>query len=231
MAERSPFGIDEWYHCYNRGVDKRTVFEDASDYNRFLLLLFIGNSSEPIHIANLKDRNLHAVLEDTSIERGEPLVEIGAYTLIYNHFHLILKEILKGGAALFMQKIFTAYTMYFNKKNERTGALFAGTFKSKHIDDDRYLKQVISYSHLNAAELFDPRWKDGGGNLEKVKQHLVKYPYSSLPDFLGQSRPERKILGDSIFELFETVPTLEEMTEDANAYYTEHPKSETKYQG
>jgi len=225
MPERSPFAIDEWYHCYNRGVDKRIVFEDTADYNRFMLLLFLGNGSEPIHIANLKDRDLHAVLNDASIERGELLVEIGAYTLIPNHFHLVLKEIMEGGIALFMQRVFTAYTMYFNKKNERTGALFASTFKSKHIDDDRYIKQVISYLHVNASELFDPKWKDGESNLEKIGNQLLKYPYSSLPDFLGQKRPERKILGDSIFELFETIPTLQEMIADASAYYTEHPKS------
>ncbi len=227
MAERDPFGVDEWYHCYNRGVDKRIVFEDAGDYNRFMLLLYAGNGSEPIHVANLKNKNLHTVLEDSSFERGEPLVEVGAYTLIPNHFHLILKEILEGGVALFMQKIFTAYTMYFNKKNERTGALFAGTFKSRHIDNDEYHKQVVSYTNLNAAGLFDSNWKEGSGNLEKIKQQLMKYPYSSLPDFLGHKRPERKILGDSIFELFETIPTLEEMVDDMNAYYIEHPKSGT----
>lgn len=225
MAERSPFGVGEWYHCYNRGIDKRTVFEDAGDYNRFMLLLYIGNGSEPIHIANLKNRNLCAVIENASIERGEPVVEIDAYALVPNHFHLVLKEILEGGITVFTQRIFTAYTMYFNKKYSRTGNLLSGVFKSRHIDDDRYLKQVISYLHLNAAELFDPRWKAGRGNLEKIKQQLVEYPYSSLPDFLGQKRPERKILGDSIFELFETIPTLKEIVDEANAYYIEHPKS------
>lgn len=226
MAMRSPFGVDEWYHCYNRGVDKRIVFEDAGDYNRFLLLLYMGNSSTPLHLSNLKNRNIRAVLEDPSIERGESMVEIGAYSLMPNHFHLLLKEILEGGIAVFMQRIFTAYTMFFNKKYGRTGALFAGPFKSRHVADDRYLKQVVPYLHLNAAELFDLKWKDGRGNLEKIKKQLVKYPYSSLPDFLGHARPERKILGNSIFELFEKIPTLEEMVGDATDYYAEHPKSE-----
>ena len=226
MSEREPFGIDEWYHCYNRGVDKRIIFEDAGDYNRFLLLLYLGNGSVPLRISNIKNRNLCAVLENESIERGEHLVEIGAYTLIPNHFHLILKEILEGGIATFTQRIFTAYTMYFNKKHERTGNLLSGVFKSRHIDDDIYLKQVISYVHLNSAEIFDLEWKTGRGNLKKIENGLREYPYSSLPDFLGQKRPERKILGDSIFELFDASPTLQEIIYDANAYYTEHPKSD-----
>jgi hypothetical protein len=115
--------------------------------------------------------------------------------------------------------------MYFNRKYERTGTLLSGVFKSRHIDDDQYLKQVVSYTHLNAAELFDPKWKDGQGDLRKIEKGLLEYPYSSLPDFLGQKRPEQKILGDSIFELFETIPTLQEMIDEASAYYAEHPKS------
>jgi len=157
-----------------------------------------------------------------SLECGEPLVEIGAYSLIPNHFHFTLKEITEGGIATFMQRIFTAYTMYFNKKYDRSGALFAGPFKSRHITDERYLKHLISYQHLNAAELFEPRWKDGFGNLEKIEAQLAAYPYSSLPDFLGQKRPERKILGNSIFELYDSIPTLAEIIEDAHSYYVEH---------
>ena len=224
MAVRSPLAPDEWYHCYNRGVDKRIVFEDAGDYNRFLLLLYMGNGSVPLRLSNLRNRNIRAVLEDTSFERGEPVVEIGAYTLMPNHFHLALKEILEGGIAIFMQRIFTAYTMYFNKKYERTGALFAGPFKSRHVTDDRYLKKLISYLHLNAAELFDSRWKDGIGDIEKIKKSLPGYPYSSLPDFLGHERPERRILGNSIFELFDFLPTLQETVDEANDYYIEHPE-------
>lgn len=226
MTIRSPFAIDEWYHCYNRGVDKRVVFKDVGDYNRFLLLMYLGNSSVPIHIANLKDKDVRAVLEDISLEPGESMVEIGAYALMPNHFHFALKEITENGIAMFMQRIFTAYTMYFNKKYERTGALFAGPFKSQHVADDRYLKQLIPYLHLNAAELFDPNWKEGNGNLEKIKEQLVAFPYSSLPDFLGHERPERKILGDSVFELFDGIPTLQEMIVGANEYYIEHPKSD-----
>jgi putative transposase len=222
MTMRSPFGIGEWYHCYNRGVDKRTVFEDAGDYNRFLILLYLGNGSVPLHLANLKNHNIRAVIENASIERGEQLVEIGAYALMPNHFHLALKEIIEGGITMFMQRIFTAFTMYFNKKYDRTGALFAGPFKSRYVGDDRYLKHLISYQHLNAAELFEPRWKEGIGNLKKIEKQLVEYPYSSLHDFLGQKRSERKILGDSIFELYDSIPTLAEIIEEARAYYVEY---------
>lgn len=227
MPTRNPFSIDEWYHCYNRGVDRRKTFEDIHDYERFSLGLFVGNSDMPVHISNLKSPRLRDVFKDESFERGEPLVEIGAYCLMPNHFHLLIREIMEGGIAKFMQKLCTGYTMYFNTKHERTGALFAGTFKSRHVPNDQYIKHLVSYIHLNPAKLFDPKWKMRKGNIKAIKQNLKEYSYSSLPDFLGTKRPEQSILGTSLFTLYETIPTLSEIVEDANAYYQEN----IEYQG
>ena len=220
MANRIPLAVGEWYHCYNRGVDKRIVFQNRSDYERFLVLMYAGNSEAPIYFSSQKERQLQHVLI-TYPDRGAPLVEIGAYCLMPNHFHFMLKEIRQGGIALFMQKIFTGYTIYFNQKNERMGALFAGTFKSKHVGDDRYLRQLLSYIHCNPIELFAPRWKEGKGSVPKIEKWLGGYQYSSLLEFSGGVRLERKLLGDSIFELFELMPSIDEMLKEARAYYEE----------
>lgn len=177
MANRDPFALEEWYHCYNRGVDKRRIFESARDYERFLVGMFVGNSDLPVHISNLKSSRLQDVLKDDSFERGDPLVEIGAYCLMSNHFHLLIRELIEGGIARFMQKLCTGYTMYFNTKNERTGALLAGTFKSKHVSDDRYFKHLVSYFHLNPAELIDSGWKTGQSHLPIIKRGLSEYRY------------------------------------------------------
>ena len=223
MSSRTfDFSIGEYYHIYSRGVEKRKIFLDGNDSKRFTSLLYVANSEKSIHLSDHKNKTL------PEIKRGVPLVAVGAWCLMPNHFHLLLKEIREGGIAIFMQRIFTAFTMYFNKKYERTGALFAGPFKSRHVADDRYIKKLISYLHLNAAELFDPHWKDGRGNIEIIEKRLIEYPYSSLSDFLGHERPERKILGNSIFELFDTIPTLKEIVDEANSYYIEHPESDSK---
>ena len=221
MSYRIPFNIDESYHCYNRGVDKRRIFQDNNDRDRFLLLMYIGNGTGPIHISNLKNTTLADAIKNNPIQSGNALVEISAYSLMPNHFHFVLKEIKENGISTFMQKVFTAYTMYFNKKNDRTGALFAGPFKSKHVADDEYLKHLISYVHLNAAELFEPKWKQGVANVTQLEDHLLHYKFSSLPDFLNHHRLERKILGDSIFTCFDSIPSIEEMIEGAKAYYGE----------
>jgi len=187
MAERSSFGVGEWYHCYNRGVDKRIVFEDAEDYNRFLLLLYLGNSSEPIHIANLKNRNIRAVIENASIERGEPLVEIGAYTLIPNHFHFILESLVEGGMTRFMHRLEMGYSQYFNRFYGRSGNLFQGTYKAVLIDDDAYFNYLPIYIHLNPLDLLptEANWKEKGvKNKKEALKFLARYQWSSLSTYL-----------------------------------------------
>ncbi|QQG37812.1 MAG: transposase [Candidatus Kaiserbacteria bacterium] len=217
---RQPIEIGEWYHCYNRGVDKRKVFLGPGDYDRFLLLMYTANGHLPSHTFHLREKQLQRFLAEDKTKRDQ-IVEIGAYSLMPNHFHFVLKETRAGGIALFMQKVLTGYTMFFNKKNERTGALFAGTFKSKHIDDDDYLKLLIPYVHLNSVELFDPKWKSGRGSTAAVQQRVSQYPYSSLMDFIGKPRPERKIIGDAIFELYDSLPSAREMLDDAKEYFTQ----------
>ena len=210
--------LGEWYRCYNRGVHMRKVFLEERDYDRLLLHMFLGKRPKPIQLFNERDHRLVTILRDSEKATGLDIVEIGAYALMPNHVHFVLKEIQEGGVALFMQKVFTGYTMYFNQKNARTGALFAGTFKSNHIADDRYLKHLISYVHLNPAELFEPGWKEKIGDLSKVEKRLREYPYSSLPEFLGHTRPHRVLLGNSVFELFDKVPTMGQMVRDARTY-------------
>lgn len=195
---RTPFEIDEWYHCYNRGVDKRDIFMSEADYERFLALLYVANDRSPIHLRTVSRGSTSA--EIFGSERGERLVNVGVFTLIPNHFHLLLREITEGGIALFMQKLGTAYTMYFNTLYERTGSLFGGRFKSKHIADDRYLKRVVNYIHGNVAELIEPGWEEGiVRDRKSLRSFMNEYRYSSFRDYGGgQPRPESEILSPQI---------------------------------
>ena len=148
---RVPFAVDEWYHCFTRGIDKRTTFEDEDDAARFTELLCLANDTKPIERSNFAHTSHQAILE---IPRHQTIVSIGAYYLMGNHYHLLLQEKSEGGISKFMQKVGTGYTMYFNEKNDRIGSLFVGPFRSKHIAQDAYLRRVTQYIHLNPAELF-----------------------------------------------------------------------------
>ncbi len=219
MANRKPIEVGEWYHCYNRGVDKRRVFSGVADYDRFLMLMYTASGTGKMHSSHSRAISLSKMLRKDRLRRGAPLVEVGAYCLMPNHLHFVLKEVEEGGIATFMQRIFTGYTMYFNKKNGRTGALFAGSYKSKHLATDRYFKHAINYVHMNPIELYEPDWKTGAGNLGAIEEKLRAYKYSSLPEHTGIERPERKLLGHEVFTLFDAPTSLSTMLFDAQAYY------------
>lgn len=191
MARTFSFAIGEFYHIYNRGTEKRNIFMSRSDRNRFLALLYFANQSDP---ADLKLQG-STLLEIIERRTSAPLVEIAAYCLMPNHFHLLIREFEDGGISKFMQKLTTGYTMYFNKKNERNGSLFQGRFKATHVSDDRYLRYLISYIHLNPVKLIEPKWKETGiTDKDRAERYLEEYTQSSYLDYLGRNRSEGMIL-------------------------------------
>lgn len=216
---KTPFAIDEWYHCYNRGVDKRITFEDEADYCRFLEQLYLANTGTPLRRDDIGTRDFEEILK---LPRDGTLVAVGAFCLMPNHFHLVLKEIVEGGITKFMQKLGTAYTMYFNGRYERTGNLFVKPFRSRHIDTDRYFQYLINYLHCNPAELYEPKWKTGDvENIEILTEKLITYPYSSLGAYENRKLPIRAILDEAVFEVVCRTPT-KQMIRRAREYYLEN---------
>ncbi len=189
------FAHEEFYHLYNRGTDKRTIFKDTADYERFSELLFLSNSSLAVDVRHI--RKSYGSIYD--FERGDPLVHIGAYCLMPNHLHILLTPAVEQGVQKFMQKVSTGYSMYFNKRFERTGALFEGRFKARHTNSDEYLKYLFAYIHLNPVKLIQSDWKEKGVHeIEKVRKYLHGYTYSSLLDYFN-SRKQSIILNQEKF--------------------------------
>jgi len=140
MARRNHnFAVDEHYHCYNRGVDKRTIFLDQKDYGYFLRSLSAYNTSEVLGKMRLQENK----------PAKEQPVTVLCYCLLPNHFHMVLRNNCENGISKYMQRVGISYTMYFNKKYNRSGSLFQGTYKTKFIETDRDLKQVIGYVRFN----------------------------------------------------------------------------------
>ncbi len=163
------------------------------DYDRFLLLLYLSNGTKPFHISDLPRGSTSGEL--FKLDRGEPLTDLCAYCLMPNHLHLLVREKTDDGVSRLMQKLMTGYTMYFNTRHERTGALFQGKYKATHVDDDRYLKYLLSYIHLNPTKLIEPKWKETGiANRARAEKWLENYQYSSWFDYRGKDRIERHIL-------------------------------------
>lgn len=174
MERRFKFSEGEYYHVYNRGVEKRTIFQDTNDLRRFQELLFIANGDKPVVYKNIQGAPF-------AWDRGVMRSSILAYSLMPNHFHLIVRENVEGGLSKFMGKLATSYSMYFNTRHERTGALMHHPFRARHIDGDDYFRWVLSYVHLN------PILEDDRLDVEVAARKLRTFEYSSYPDyFLGE---------------------------------------------
>jgi putative transposase len=222
MMRDAQFAPEEWYHCFSRGVDKRTIFMEPRDYERFQMLLYVCNSAIPIRISDLDKISGGATLERVLLEeRGDQLVDLGAYGLMQNHHHLLLRELIEGGITSFMRKLGTGFTMFFNIKYERTGALFSGRFKAKHIEDDAHFRRTVHYIHSNIAEIYEPRWKEGVvGDEEELRRKMLAYPYASLVDYEGKERMESVLINKKVvLELLEDNPNFNALLEDARAFY------------
>jgi putative transposase len=215
MQRKTEFAEGEYYHLYNRGVEKRDIFLDTRDYNRFQALLYLSNDSDRTHTQNAF-ANGHTQEQIFSLERETPLVAIGAYCLMPNHFHLLVKEIREGGISLFMKKLGTAYAMYFNARRSRTGSLFEGPFRSVHQSEDRQLRYLFAYIHLNPAKLIDPGWKEGKiKDTKRLRDYLTNYSFSSYPDYLGKGRPQKSIVSRGEFpDYFPTITDVSSMIEE-----------------
>lgn len=179
--KRPLFTVDSYYHIYNRGVEKRNIFLDHQDYSRFLFGLYVFNNTEVVDNIHHK---FHSDINE--VEPRYPFVDIIAYCLISNHFHLFVRQKVENGIPKFMQKLGTGYTMYFNQKYNREGGLFQGKFKAVLTHKDNQLFYIPHYIHLNALDKSFPHWRTHGvHDLKKAEKVLTNYKWSSYPSYSG----------------------------------------------
>lgn len=147
---------DGFYHIYNRGVEKRIIFQDTQDYKVFLKYLkeYLSKPPKP------EDLKTTFTLQGASFKGvgRQPKnyfekIDLIAYCLMPNHFHLLIKQSERKIMENFMRSFCTRYSMYFNKKYNRVGKLFQGHYKAVLIMEDNYLLHLSRYIHLNPQEI------------------------------------------------------------------------------
>lgn len=162
---------DEYYHIYNRGVDKRTAFCDEKDFHRFIQGMIEFNVLSPIgslYENSFKKAPLGSSASKLAVPSNQCLVEIICYCLNPNHFHFLLKQVSDKGIEKFMHRLSTGYTKYFNLKNNRSGSLFQGRYKASHINTNEYFFHLSVYINLNfkihqlgsSASKFKSSWQE-----------------------------------------------------------------------
>lgn len=183
------FEISGIYHILNRGVEKRKIFIKTQDYSRFILALEFFNRVDETNLGNFFTKvgsdPTFVRLEKERAKNREPIIEILAFVLMPNHYHLIIREIRKGGISLFMNKL-GGYASYFNKQHNRVGPLFQSRYKAVPIKTDSQLGTIFPYVHTNPVELKERQWKDGKvKNMSNAIKWLDGYKWSSYRDYVG----------------------------------------------
>lgn len=172
------------YHVYNRGVERRTIFLEADDYktfiNRFDQLL-----SDPNTLTNQRRRGRKG---GDRLHSYHGAVELLAYCLMPNHFHLLIRQIQQDTLPKFMSSLMTSYSMYFNRKYDRVGSLFQGRYKAALIENDGYYTHISRYIHLNPVD---------------IARSYQTYPYSSYANYVANSGPEW-LSHSVVLEMFKT---------------------------
>jgi len=199
----------EIYHIFNRGVEKRDIFLDKRDYQRFIsTFVYYQYQKPPIRYSYRQRQKLP---QKTPLEETGKLIEIYAYCLMPNHFHFLLKQTSKNGISKFVGQISNSYARYFNARHDRIGSLFQGKFKAVRVTSNEQLIHLSRYIHLNPI-------------INYLVKDLSQYYYSSYPEYLGL----KKVVcsPDEVLGQFNTKDDYEKFVLDQEEYTRELKKIE-----
>lgn len=165
----TPLVNGEFYHLYNRGLEKQNIFNNKRDYSLFLQTLFYYQLENP--------KPKFSTYRRSKVFMPNPnkkIVDIICYCLMPNHFHLLVKQLKEHGVSEFMRKSINSYTKYRNLKYNRQGPLFQGVFKTVRVESDEQLIHLSRYIHLNPL-------------VSLLVNDLKVYEWSSYHNYIGSS--------------------------------------------
>lgn len=162
-----PFANGYFYHIYNRGSERRRIFETNRDYPRFIKTInyyqYLGPKPKFSH---------YSQFQKFKPDPSKKIVDIICYCLMPNHFHLMLKQLVDGGITEFVSKVSNSYTKYYNTKHNRVGPLLQGEFKAVLVESDEQLTHLSRYIHLNPK-------------VSLLIKDLDDFEWSSYKEYLG----------------------------------------------
>jgi len=194
----------EFYHIIERGNDRRKIFLDNEDRLRFVnsLLVFNDTAPSPWQSRAFWNEQKESLIMD--YQSKHPLVEIHAFALMDNHFHLLVRQLSEDGIAKYTKKL-GGYVHYFNKKYKRTGSLFEGRYRAKLIQSETQLRNNFIYIKTNPVEIIEPEWKSWkvAKPLEAFNFLEKNYRWSSYWDYLGKNNFSSLVEKDFFLKLFD----------------------------
>lgn len=166
------YGENIFYHAYNRGYAKQDIFRDDHDYRTFLYLM------RKYLEVGFQERKYTPKGEEYSVEPNHVYddVDLVAYCLMPNHFHLLLYQKTLKGMPMLLVRLCTNYATYFNQKYDSEGSPFQGTYRAVSVKTENQLLHLSRYLHANPYELFP-------------EINLEEYPYSSCQYYFSTNKP------------------------------------------
>lgn len=198
---------NQYYHIFNRGVDKRAIFMEEADLKRFFQSMKEFNVIDPI--GSIYESLFYKSKFGNLVSKNgnEKLVDFVSYCLNPNHYHFILEQLAEKGIEKFMHRLGVGYTKYFNQKHDRSGSLFQGVFKAIHTDSNEYLLHLSAYVNLNyKVHDFDPLRGQFGNLVSKLWESSWDEYVKSRRDFCNK---------DIILEQFENVQEYKKFAENS----------------
>lgn len=180
-GRKTPLINNEVYHILNRGISFQPTFSNKREYQRAVQTIFYYQNIQPplkySRFLSLSNEKRFEILKRLKKQR-KFLVEVIAYCLMTNHFHLLLRQVEDSGISKFVSNFTNSHTRYSNTRNERKGPLFQGKFRAVRIESDEQLLHVSRYIHLNPYSSY----------VIRSLKELEDYPYSSFPEYIGKSK-------------------------------------------
>ncbi len=171
-----PICTGQWYHIYDRGVDRAPIFRSEADYQHLYDALdYYRFRSVPVRFSYYLELSIKRREQiQTELRITDPLITVGAFAYMKTHFHLLVKQCMDDGIHIWLHKALDSYTRYMNTKYYRVGPLCQSMFQLQPIDSDEQLIHTSRYIHLNPVAA-------GIMSIESLEQ----YPWTSYPIYLG----------------------------------------------
>jgi len=208
------FSPDEIYHIYNRSIAGRPIFTFKKNKERALFALYfyqktpLPSSLSHYLQATVKQRKVL----DKLLDKAKRLIDIYAFCLMPNHFHLLVKENKEKGISKFLADFQNSYTRYYNLFHESKGHVFQGQFEAVRVETDEQLLHVSRYIHLNPYSSF----------VVKDYEELKEYQWSSLPEYLGNNKKSYEIYQkDYLINFFKDLKEFEQFIFNQKDYQRE----------
>lgn len=182
-----PFGVGSVVHITNRGTRGGEIVRDNADRERFEQLLYYLNDSYTDDNWRKTVAGLAPFERPIDWPEREPLVRILAWTLLSNHFHLLIEEIREGGISKFMQRLCGSMSAHFNAKYRERGTIFQGSYRSRTISEDSHLRYLVFYIQVkNVLELCPGGLAQALKHFDKAWEWALRYRFSSLYSYVAQ---------------------------------------------